>query len=67
MRRTPKKVVEYSKRADHVNMLHDYDYIEKRLQIIVLFLHSVVGIFELWTQYPGSVCFFNVGPTLWVF
>ena len=40
-----KKVVEYSKRADHVDMLHDYDYIEKRLQITVLFFHSVVGMF----------------------
>ena len=39
-----KKVVEYSKRADHGNMLHDYVYIEKRLQIIVLFFHSAVGM-----------------------
>ena len=30
---------------DHLNMLHDYDYIEKRLQITVLFFHSDVGMF----------------------
>ena len=39
-----KKVVEKSKRADHVNLLHDY-YNEKRLQKTVLFFHSVVGMF----------------------
>ena len=36
-------------------MLHDYDLIEKRLQILVLYFHSAIGWFELWTQYPGSV------------
>ena len=33
-----KKDAEYSKRADHVNMLH----VEKRLQITVSFFHSAV-------------------------
>ena len=37
-------------------MLHDYNYIEKRLQITVLFFHSVVGMFWVMDSIPWVRC-----------